>query len=65
MRLVLPSTAAATATAMKQMAAIAHPRRNASSAVPCSGLPIKITITATPSTAPSWRVVLTTADEVA
>ncbi|CNW58340.1 Uncharacterised protein [Mycobacterium tuberculosis] len=50
---------------MKQMAAIAHPRRNASSAVPCSGLPIKITITATPSTAPSWRVVLTTADEVA
>ena len=49
----------------KQTAAIAQPRRRASSAAPRAGVPITITSSAMPMTAPSWRVLLTTADAVA
>lgn len=60
-----PSDSAPIPTATKQIAANAHPRRNASSAAPGAGVPTRITSTATPMTAPTWRMVPVTAEAVA
>src|SRR5262249_6884625 len=56
---------APTATARKHAPEKTQPCRKAVAAVPALGVPMMTTSSATPRTAPSWRVLETTADAVA